>query len=104
MQRLLERNELTLDKAFDRTRSLEMAEKQSHMYRTDLMSASIRLQLHDEGSVHFTITPGDAASAATVSSQCYFCGYKRHPRIKCPARDDVCKIRGKRPLPEGLPA
>ena len=63
---MLEHNELNLDKAFEHATSLEVAEKQSQMYRTDVMSASIKPQLHDEGSEPFTITPGDAASAATV--------------------------------------
>jgi len=62
-QRLLECSELTLDKAVDHARSLEMTEKQSSMYKRG------------------------AASAATDSYKCVFCGYKSHSMSKCPARD-----------------
>ena len=29
--------------------------------------------------------------AAASNQKCFFCGYQRHPRAKCPARNEHCK-------------
>ena len=33
--------------------------------------------------------------SAMTNLRCFFCGYSKHPRFKCPARDAVCKLCGK---------
>ena len=35
------------------------------------------------------------SSLFAVSSKCFFCGYARHPRSRCPAREAECKGCGK---------
>ena len=35
-------------------------------------------------------TPTSSNSAITPGGKCFFCGYKRHPRDKCPAKDATC--------------
>ena len=92
-QRLLENEnaDLTLDKAFDKARSLDMAEKQSQSYTINhpLTAATKTLNKLDLDKEE---TDQSGTVAAGISEQkCYFCGYKRHPRSKCPARDASCK-------------
>ncbi|GFO16305.1 retrovirus-related pol polyprotein from transposon 17.6 [Plakobranchus ocellatus] len=33
---------------------------------------------------------------AAVSAKCFFCGFQRHPRFKCPAKEETCKNCGKK--------
>ena len=93
-QRLLEKTDLDLKTAFDNARSLEMAEKHSLSYNNHSFhppSSAAVLQTEDD------YEGGETTLAALPSNQkCYFCGYKRHPRIKCPAKDAVCKSCGKK--------
>ena len=89
-QRLLEQKELKLETAFDSARSLELAEKQSLSYRTDSVTAAT-------SATPTTCENQDVQIAAATKSneeKCYFCGNKRHPRSKCPARDETCNTCG----------
>ena len=93
-QRLLERKSLDLATAFSDARSLEMAEKHSLTYQ----SPSMPTTASTDPKTHSNISEGnDQLIAATSNNQkCFFCGYQRHPRSKCPARDENCKNCGKK--------
>ena len=86
-QRLLENRSLDLQTAFDLARSLEMAEQQSQTYYTNPVSAAVAKEDSEE------IDTCGAVSGS--SAKCFFCGYSRHPRSKCPAKDALCKGCGK---------
>ena len=102
-QRLLEKSTLKLKDAFDLARSLEMAEKHSQTYYTNpVASVTDKLQpittsndSDSKSSFH-----EDCACALSHfpsgSNKCFFCGYNRHPRQKCPALNAMCKGCGKK--------
>ena len=91
-QRLLESNKLDLNTVYDNARTLEMAEKQSLSYRSDVITAAT-----DEMSDELNSTDRNTDCAAGfVDEKCFFCGYRRHPRIKCPAREATCNKCSKR--------
>lgn len=100
-QRLLENKTLDLRTAYDQAHNLEMAEKHSASYsqyetvtasaverRSDHVGLGDRRAVELEGS---TEDLGEISAAVSrKDSKCYFCGYGKHPRYKCPARDAVC--------------
>ena len=100
-QRLLENSTLTRDEAFQKARALAMAQKQSEQYSHTLSSpipptsiASLTLgddQEDDEPSDHLAAIPRRVGEGEKKET-CYFCGYNRHPRSECPARDHICNI------------
>ena len=93
-QRLLEKNKLDLETAYEDARTLEMAEKQSLSYRSDVVAAAAKNpeSLPDEDPANLLDV---TAAVRTSEEKCYFCGYKRHPRNKCPAREATCRKCGK---------
>ena len=90
-QRLLENDSLDLQKAFDMARSLELAQQQSLSYHSpNTCGAAAETESNpDEGQ------EPDKSSLSAATGKCFFCGYGRHPREKCPARDAECKNCGK---------
>ena len=101
-QRLLEKNELDLQTAYDNARSLEMAEKQNLAYKPIYTAASVAVdELPDKvRNVNLEEASTSASASGTSSfqtqSKCYFCGLSRHPRVSCPAKDAICKNCGKK--------
>ncbi|XP_063216425.1 uncharacterized protein LOC134527570 [Bacillus rossius redtenbacheri] len=86
-QRLLENATLSLDEAFAKARSLESAHIISESYipsQTPLASTEPVQQ------------PNSPVTAASSSQKCFFCGFPRHPRSSCPAREATCKLCGKK--------
>lgn len=82
-QRLLEKDKLDPQMAFDTARSLEMAEKQNHSFNpTNNYVAASSEETSSLGDNSIT-----ASTYNSNSNKCYFCGNNRHPRIKCPAKD-----------------
>lgn len=96
-QRLLESSTLTLNEAFRQARVLELAQKQSATYDNNPITAAIQEE---------TITPPPTVAAVQRSRKteshnnkkevkekelCFFCGYPRHARSNCPARNHECK-------------
>lgn len=100
-QRLLEKT-LDLDTMFTQARSLHTAQKSSESYTSSgppsfptaattlTPSSASDLGCNPESSV------SEATIAAVTGAKCYFCGYSKHPRHKCPARDATCKKCQKR--------
>ena len=96
-QRLLEKDTLTLENAFDSARSLEMAERHNQSFNPTnsyvAASRTIENNMPNESDLSKSEYLEEPNYSASMSSKiCFFCGYKRdHPRSKCPAKDAVCK-------------
>ena len=91
-QRLLEKTKLDLDTAYENARTLEMAEKQSLSYRSDIITAAAVNETQNQLEQHNQLESFDGTAAAGFTDEkCFFCGYKKHPRSKCPAREATCK-------------
>jgi len=88
-QRLLENRTLTLSEATDQARSLELAHINALSY-SSTSSISAAAQSSSE-----LVTPPQEVLALAVKSKCWFCGYTRHPRSRCPASGAECKTCGK---------
>ncbi|XP_059825277.1 uncharacterized protein LOC132393885 [Hypanus sabinus] len=106
-QRLLEHSDLTLRSAIEMANALEAA-----LHYTDAV------QSRDSPPVPWTPqtqpppAPASEIAAASRDSMsspnptmavarqkpvlCYFCGHKKHPRKRCPARETTCSSCGKR--------
>ncbi|XP_077966603.1 uncharacterized protein LOC144420817 [Styela clava] len=88
-QRLLENKHLDLNTTYDQARSLEVAIKNAEAYRVSDPSTVSAAAQNSE-------TQNDETSCdiekiyATANSACFFCGGKKHPRSKCPARNVFC--------------
>ncbi|XP_026315169.1 uncharacterized protein K02A2.6-like [Hyposmocoma kahamanoa] len=80
-QRLLENVTLSLDKAYDQARSLEMAEMNSQSYESSNLNAVQGSSKEEESS-----------AASFFKRKCFFCGGRVHPRKDCPALDSTCQI------------
>ena len=97
-QRLLENHELTLAEAYEKARSLELAQKNAESYNAGYSQQTVSLCNSAETpatSKETTKTSElsyDASSLCTaaVTEKCMFCGNKRHPRKMCPARMASC--------------
>ncbi|XP_026328609.1 uncharacterized protein LOC113236663 [Hyposmocoma kahamanoa] len=77
-QRLLENLTLSLDKAYDQARSLEMAEMNSQSYESSNLNAVQGSSKEEESS-----------AASFFKRKCFFCGGRVHPRKDCPALDST---------------
>ena len=92
-QRLLENDSPDLEKVFSQARSLESAEIQSNSY-------SSREYFTDTCAVQPMIKPESPkpicdSNVCALTLKCFFCGYNKHPRSKCPAREATCKTCNK---------
>ncbi|XP_026317739.1 uncharacterized protein K02A2.6-like [Hyposmocoma kahamanoa] len=77
-QRLFENLTLSLDKAYDQARSLEMAEMNSQSYESSNLNAVQGSSKEEESS-----------AASFFKRKCFFCGGRVHPRKDCPALDST---------------
>ena len=100
-QRLLERDDLSLEAAFELAYSLERAQQQSSSYSINVATSNVVLQRQrsadslagaDVGSAYAPVSdPLPHGLAATVENKrCYFCGRPYHKRSRCPARYATC--------------
>ena len=100
-QRLLEKDDLTLEAALEQAYSLERAQQQSSSYSINVAASNVVLQRQrsadsfagaDVGSAYDLVShPPPHGLAATVrTKRCYFCGRSYHKRSRCPARDVTC--------------
>ncbi|PIK39574.1 hypothetical protein BSL78_23581 [Apostichopus japonicus] len=95
-QRLLENKTLDLQTMHDQARALESAQKNSESYTLHgpptltPQSAAVKSDIRPEPLME-TID-----SASTTTAKCFFCGYAKHPRSRCPARDETCNKCDKR--------
>ena len=98
-QRLLENNELTLERAFEQARTLDSAQKSSEVYTVNghnggtLASTSTVPDVTGPRAPRepiSTIKNSTLAATNNVSKLCYFCGRTYHSRSNCPAKNAVC--------------
>ena len=96
-QRLLEKIDLNLQSAYDFARSLETAQKNSDAYslKTEVQSASISKCKNEESLEDCVATTYSSKPSSKPNESCFFCGYTKHRRIHCPAREATCKSCGK---------
>ena len=92
-QRLLEHEKLNLQKAYETARSLETAEKQSRSFQSGETCVSMVNKTED---TYQTEDEEISLLATKHFPACYFCGQKKHPRSKCPARYVFCRTCGKK--------
>ena len=92
-QRLLESDKLTLDTAFTQARTLDLAQRNAESYQQtpypQACSVTSEEKSSDQGNQISAFKPNKN------TGKCWFCGGKRHPRSKCPAREDTCSSCGK---------
>ena len=101
-QRLLENNELSLDRAFDIANSLDMAIEHSTGYfplenvsaAANNLSDDFSPETMNVGTSDIDASPG-TCSTIPKTKKCYFCGKDYCLRHRCPARDAVCHSCGK---------
>ncbi|VDQ01173.1 unnamed protein product [Trichobilharzia regenti] len=93
-QRLLEQCTLTFQAAYDQARALEMAHQQSESHNNPVTPCA-SISLHDVPHSPDSTPSVNETTIAAVESHCFFCGYRRHPCSKCPARDAIRKACGK---------
>ena len=99
-QRLLENNQLTLDRAFEIAKSLQMAQEYSATYAAErgLVAAippSQQATNESYSSLPVQEISGATTTAPKVSRKCYFCGRMYHRRDQCPAKNAMCYLCGK---------
>ncbi|XP_066907466.1 uncharacterized protein [Halyomorpha halys] len=95
-QRLLENKTLTLKEALNQAQTLEMAHKQSEQYQ-EKYSVSCMPSNVVSPEENLEITSPVLSAIPRKGGNCFFCGYNRHPRSVCPAKDAEsrnCKIKG----------
>ena len=91
-QRLLENNELTVDRAFEIARSLHMAQEYSATYAAERSLVAVVSPSQQATDVSDSSLPVEklfsaATTAPKVARKCYFCGQLYHSRDQCPAKD-----------------
>jgi hypothetical protein len=96
-EKLLAQQDLSLDEAQKMARSLELAHKQSQTYTCNPSLSCSLTQNNIQATTEpcETFTRSNSVISAAVTQKCYFCGYSRHPRSKCPAREAICRACGK---------
>ena len=86
-QRLFKLKVLDLDTCFKNARALEMAHKHADFYSESSHVAAAQAVKEVEESL--SSRTEDPITAA-IKQKCFFCGFDRHPRNKCPAKDATC--------------
>ena len=95
-QRLLEKEDLTLDRANDLALSLDRAQEQSLKYTTTPHVATTEpVKEAVTSSECASSTPGSTSGNRKVTKKCFFCGGAAHPRSQCIARNVECFRCGK---------
>ena len=87
-QRLLENNELTVDRAYTTAMSFHMAQEHSAVYYLETR-VTVTMSPKDEP------TTTKQALMTTTRRQCFFCGRAYHERKYCPAINSACFSCGK---------
>ena len=100
-QRLLESTELSLQTAYERARTLDLAQRNSNAYSNstppNVVAAAVSDQRDEEDCLLELPSVSAAVKSQNSSKKCYFCGQKFHERQFCPAREqncNNCQIKG----------
>jgi len=100
-QRLLEKDDLTLEAAFEQAYSLDRALQQSSSYSINVAASIVSPQRQrcatnlagdDTEGAHGLVSesPTYDVAATVEKNKCYFCGRLYHKRSRCPAREEIC--------------
>ncbi|KAA3673289.1 uncharacterized protein DEA37_0015039 [Paragonimus westermani] len=89
-QRLLEEDNIDLAKAFTQARALETAESQSLSYTHPHVPYNESCALHSPVSIDPSDSGKPDSNLAATIPKCFFCGYNKHPRSKCPPKESLC--------------
>ena len=85
-QRLLEDHDLSLKKAFDKARSLEIAQENAETYCIGPSQLIIPSQTTAKMESKLAECSSDEEPSAAIIRKCKYCGNKKHPRKFCPAK------------------
>ena len=94
-QRLLEKDDLSLEAAYEQAYSLERAQQQSSIYSQPITASVAKSpQDRDAFEQHTAVptsedalTKDESAVAAVQKKKCFFCGDPYHLQRRCPARN-----------------
>ena len=89
-QQLLEDHNLSLKKAFDKARSLEIAQENAEAYCVGPSQLAIPSQTIAKIESKLSECLSDEEHSAAIIRKCKYCGNNKHPRKFCPAQDVVC--------------
>ena len=92
-QRLLEDENLTLQNAFEKARSLETAQKNAAMYQMYPFQLQTSYQVAKINSTAEESVIEESLKKeynAATDAKCLYCGNRRHPRRSCPAKNVFC--------------
>ena len=84
-----------MQSVLDQATSLEMTLEQSNSFQiipNAYSAANPKIEIPEETCLSHT----EENILAAANSKSYFCGYQRHPRLKCPAKEATCKNCGKK--------
>ena len=95
-QRLLEHKTLNVKTAFDQAKALDFAQQQSQSFVQTTPAMYNAAASNTPNETLRKSSDEHEAKVAASQSKCFFCGYDRHPRYKCPARDALCQKCGKK--------
>ena len=95
-QRLLENKTLDLKTMFDQARLLKSAARSSESYSVQPPPFNAAVPPVSKAPDPPTDPATLAAASVMLGQKCFYCGYSRHPRSKCPARDATCSNYQKR--------
>jgi len=107
-QRLLEKAQPDFAVAVDQARAMIVAHQQAETYGSPVLMMNAAAAADNQGPSRDAPDTGDgdkseepdtptsSNAAITPVGKCFFCGYKRHPRDKCPAKDASCMNCGKK--------
>ena len=90
----MENNTLDLKTMFDLARSLESAARslETYMATPPFFNAAVLPADKALPDCDPTVNPSTLSTASSFQGgrRCFFCGYQRQPRSKCPTRDATC--------------
>ena len=96
-QRLLETEELKLDKAYTTARSLDLAQRNSEQYLQNSSVAAAGCDINADSTLAAAPRFQRRNQPGQQEWSCYYCGSKnRHPLQRCPAQnvDNKCNRKG----------
>ena len=89
-QQLLQDLDLSLQNAFDKARSLEIAQKNAEAYCVRPSQLVILSKTTAKMESKLTDCSSDKEDSAAIIIKCKYCRNKKHPRKFCPAKDVIC--------------
>ena len=89
-QRLLESDTLSLQIAYDKANSLDLAQKNADTYSMYSAHTAATSSIPQPSALSDDSESSSLAAAYPRRSKCYFCGGSYHNRRVCPARDVCC--------------